>query len=130
MISLRVSSTIAIVAFALCPMQLVAIPPPPPAQTGSEVGTYNCGRQSAVVVMAWAYQQSPKRDYEVYLGGKPLSHADTTRLDREIEARGPFQAVSVYCVDGAPYELVFHRYTPTAEKLHVRFAGRAIREIR
>ncbi|GAA4020677.1 hypothetical protein GCM10022280_21420 [Sphingomonas swuensis] len=107
-----------------------AVPPPPPAQAGSEVGTHQCGRQSLTLVKSWDYKVGRKKDYAVRIGGKPLSQADAQRLNSEIELRGPFQAASVYCVDGVPYELALHRYSPTSDRLGIYFRGRAISSIR
>lgn len=121
---------IAAIVLGLLSAEASAIPPPPPAEAGSVVGTYRCGARSLVVTMTWNYKLSGHRSYVVRVAGKLLPDADAQRLDREIKVRGPFQAVSVYCADAAPNQLVLHRYTPTAEKLHVYFKGNAITNIR
>ena len=92
--------------------------------------TYHCGDVSLVVTESWNFKISRRRQYAVSVDGKPLSDGDARLLEQAIHQWGPFQALSVYCIDGLPHELAFFRYTPTAEELHVYFDGSAIKTIR
>lgn len=100
----------------------VAIPPYPPAQTGSKVSTYNCGNDVLTFTEIWDSSVSARRKYIARVNGKKLSSVDAQRVDQEIAQGGHFQTNSAYCT-GTGFDLTLYRYTPTEAQLHFVLRG-------
>lgn len=124
---LRIPSSILIVSLAA---QAAAIPPVPPAQSGSQINRFNCETDTIVITKTWDYSKSSEHIYKVTVGKQPMSRTDAELLSKAIKQRGPFQAISVYCQAGTMYEVTLHNYLPTHTRLQVDLEGMRIKSIR